>query len=232
MKKTLIILFVLVLVGSAAYIYFDESIPTGDSGRDAEVLTDKMFEAIGKEAWDTIPFIRFSFRNDHHYVWNKLKNSAEISWDDYTVKMNLSTQTGTAIKDGVILDGELKQNALKKAWEIWCNDSFWLNAPAKARDVGTSRSLVKMDDGSDGLLVQYSGGGVTPGDAYLWALDETGLPIYYKMWVSIIPIGGLEASWSDWKDINGAKVSTSHALGSFNIQIENLKAGDSLEEIQ
>jgi hypothetical protein len=43
----------------------------------------------------------------------------------------------------------------------------------------------------------YASGGSTPGDSYMWSMKT----IYQKLgeWVSIIPVGGLETSWEDWK---------------------------------
>ncbi|NEN23314.1 hypothetical protein G3O08_07360 [Cryomorpha ignava] len=231
MKKFLIVLLVLAVAGFAAYQYFDESPPSGKKGEAAEALADKMLSAIGKDSWDAIPYIQWTFKDARHYVWDKQNDRAEIKWDDNVVKMNLDNQSGSVTKAGEQIEGEEKQEALEKAWGYWCNDSFWLNAPAKIRDSGTMRSIVKMDDGTDGLLVEYTSGGVTPGDAYLWALDEAGLPIYYKMWVSIIPVGGMKATWGDWKEVMGAKISTSHDLGSFSIPIGNLKAGKTLAEM-
>ena len=231
MKKFLIVLLVLAAAGFGAYKYFDESAPSGKKGEEAELLADKMLAAIGKDRWDAIPYIQWTFKDARHYVWDKQDDLADIKWDDYVVKMNLDDQSGIVSKAGEQIEGEKKQEMLEKAWGFWCNDSFWLNAPAKIRDGGTTRSVVKMDDGTDGLLVEYSSGGVTPGDAYLWALDETGLPVYYKMWVSIIPVGGMKATWTDWKDVMGAKISTLHDLGSFSIPIGNLKAGETLAEM-
>jgi len=113
---------------------------------------------------------------------------------------------------------------------------FWLSAPYKLHDPGVNLSLAKDADGKEGLLVQYDSGGVTPGDSYLWYLDETGLPTGYKMWVNIIPVGGVYASWSDWKSVEGGtRLSTEHELsmGFINlpIAIQNLKAGDSWSDL-
>ncbi|MGS0527908.1 hypothetical protein ACU8V7_24695 [Zobellia nedashkovskayae] len=93
------------------------------------------------------------------------------------------------------------------------NDSFWLVAPFKVFDSGTQRSLVTLEDGSNALMITYSSGGSTPGDSYLWHLGPNGLPESYQMWVSIIPIGGLKATWDDWKIMeSGAFLPTSHKL--------------------
>src|SRR5690606_31823033 len=231
MKKILLGLLLFAGAVCAAYLSFDEAPPFGKSGESAEALPDKMLAAIGKESWGAIPYIQWSFKDARHYVWDKHNDRAEIKWDDFTVKMNLDHRTGIVTKAGEVIEGKGKQEALEKAWVFWCNDSFWLNAPAKIRDGGTTRSVVKMDEGTYGLLVEYTSGGVTPGDAYLWALNETGLPVYYKMWVSVIPGGGVKATWSDWREVMGAKISTTHDLGATSISIGNLKAGTTLEEI-
>jgi hypothetical protein len=77
------------------------------------------------------------------------------------------------------------------------------------------------------LLVSYSSGGVTPGDAYLWILDENGLPKAYRMWVNILPVGGLKSSWEDWKTLpTGAKYAASHILfGTYNAEVSNVNSG-------
>ena len=231
MKKTLIVVLVILIAGFVVFKCSDEPTPVGNVNAEAEALTDKMLTAIGKEKWDSLAFIQWSFLDKNHYLWDKKNHRAEIKIGDNTVLINLNNQLGIATANGKELEGEAKQKALDKAWKNWCNDSFWLNAPAKVRDAGTTRSIVKMDDETDGLLVEYKSGGVTPGDSYLWALDETGLPVYYKMWVSIIPIGGVKATWSDWQDFGGIKISTTHEMGPLNVDITNLKVGDSLEEM-
>ncbi|MGB6036872.1 MAG: hypothetical protein WBG42_11440, partial [Cryomorphaceae bacterium] len=66
--------------------------------------------------------------------------------------------------------------------------------------------------------------------AYLWILDENYLPTSYKMWVSIIPIGGVEATWENWVEKGGAMISTSHKMGPLEIPIGNLEVGNSPED--
>jgi len=61
--------------------------------------------------------------------------------------------------------------------------------------------------------VTYTSGGSTPGDSYLWLLEDSGKPRAYKMWTSILPIQGLEASWSDWTTTeSGAQLPLGHNL--------------------
>jgi hypothetical protein len=44
------------------------------------------------------------------------------------------------------------------------------------------------------------------------------------MWVSIIPIGGLEATWEDWITTDsGAQLPTFHKLLFFGIEMEGVK---------
>ncbi len=225
MKKLWIAIILIVAIGIAAWLAINESRPQGDPGEYAETLATNMLQAVGAEEWNAIPMVGWTFRESNHYVWDKRKHISQVKWDDYEVVIDLNDQTGEARKGAELLEGEKGQAALQDAWARWCNDSFWLNAPAKVMDAGTKRTYIKLDDGYEGLLVEYTSGGVTPGDAYLWALDENHMPVYYKLWVSSIPVGGLRATWDDWVTIDGARIAMSHQLGPENILISNLKTG-------
>ncbi len=230
MKKFSIVVLVLIVVGAIAFFIANESLPEGKPGPDAEALAEKMLNAIGNKAWEKIPFVAWSFRDAHHYVWDKQNHVSQVKWDDYEAVIDLNSITGRVTKSGESLTGAELDEAVQTAWAYFCNDSFWLNAPAKVKDPGTTRKVVADEDGSQQLLVQYESGGVTPGDAYLWKLDENYLPTSYKMWVSIIPVGGVEASWENWVEKEGAMISTRHEMGPLEIPIGNLKVGDSPED--
>jgi len=186
---------------------------------------------LKKPAWDNTGVIQWSFPRGHDYVWDKKRHLTEVKWDNKKALIDLQKVEGKAWVDGAEVTGEAGKKLVKEAWGYWCNDSFWLNAPAKVFDGGTERSVVTLKDGSKGLLVTYKGGGATPGDSYLWMLDSNGLPTSYKMWTSIIPLGGVAATWSDWQTLpTGAKVATSHELsiGGMSIPITNIKAATDL----
>lgn len=215
MKKFLkllgITVFVLITALFVMYLVTDESLPEGTPGKEADELALKMVTAMNKEAFDTSEIIEWSFRGKHYYKWKKQEGLVEVSWDENRVTLNLKDHSKS---EGA--SAELIQDAL----DYFNNDSFWLVAPYKVFDDGVERSIVDYE-GSEALLITYTSGGSTPGDSYLWFLDENGLPTSYKMWVSIIPIGGVSATWSDWEEADsGMKLPTSHKLSLLGMELD------------
>ena len=219
-------LFILVKVSS-------ETMPTGTTGPAADALANKVLAAINKPAWDTTGVIQWTFRGEHDFLWDKERNLVKVNWADNEVLVVLDETTGKAWKGGEEVTGAEGDKLVKEAWSYFCNDSFWLNAPSKVFDPGTERKIVDLPDGKKGLMISYKSGGVTPGDSYLWLLDDNGLPTSYKMWVSIIPIGGVQVSWGDYTTVStGAKLATTHNAKVFGrdlqIPITNIKAATDL----
>lgn len=215
MKRILIIfvtvLFSFMVLGWIALTLASEPLPKSiESEEAAEVLTDQMMKAIGKDAYDSIAVLEWSFPRGHRFVWNKTINRVTATWGENKVVFFPDDLVGTAYVNEVeVTDDAEKQELIQKAWALFANDSFWLVAPFKARDPGTSRTVVQTDRGK-GLLVTYSSGGVTPGDSYLWILDEQSRPVAWKMWVSILPVKGLEFSWSQGQEDEGVWLAPIH----------------------
>ena len=196
----------------------------------ADELANKMLQAINIDAWNDINYIQWTFRGKRHFVWDKHSHLVQVSWKQYMVLINPNTSKGIAYDDGELLKGKDADKLVEKAIDAFNNDSFWLNAPAKVFDQGTERSIVEHD-GKDALMVKYISGGSTPGDSYLWILDENGLPLAWKMWVSIIPIGGMKLTWEEWKDFDGAMLSQFHDGDVFDVRISNIKTGSKLTDL-
>lgn len=232
LKILLIIILVIGLSAFAAIKYFSVDQPEGKSGTKADRVAERMLDKLNKDAFDKIPFINFEFfGGTHKYVWDKKNNNAVIRWDDYKVVLNLDTQEGVVYKNDTILKGQ-KANELKdKAWSYWCNDSFWLIAPFKVFDSGTERSLVDVEEGAHGLLVKYTSGGVTPGDSYLWTLDDNYRPTGYQMWTQILPVQGMYIDWEQWSDYMGAKLCLTHTIVGVKRSMKNVRVGNTLQEI-
>ena len=121
-------------------------------------------------------------------------------------------------------NAEKKEEFIRAAEAKFNNDSFWLVAPYKVFDAGVERRLVKINKDENALLVTYTSGGTTPGDSYLWYLDKNHRPVGFEMWVDIIPIGGVHASWDQWKKTrNGAYLPLSHQVLFLDLLIDKLK---------
>ena len=207
------------------YFKYSEDLPQGTQGVEADALAHKMLDALDYEAYKKTKYIEWTFKNKHHYKWDKANNICTVHWKDYKVDLHLKfTDRSKAYIHSFVVIGEIKETLLKTALEHFNNDSFWLVAPYKVFDPDVERSIVKTDDNTDALLVTYTSGGTTPGDSYLWEFDQDGKPKSFKMWTSLLPIDGLEASWSDWTTTtSGAQLPTLHKLLFMGIEIKDIK---------
>ena len=236
MKKFLIVIVTLVVVLAAGLFGYvkvkSKPLPSGESGPAAEALANEMLGAINHDAWLKTGAIRWNFGGRQNHLWDRERHLAKVEWENIQVLINLSTREGVVYQAGQELT-QGKEEYLEQAWAHWANDSFWLNPISKVFDDGTSRQLITMEDGLRGLLITYSSGGVTPGDSYLWVVDNSGLPVRFDMWVSIIPIDGFEASWEGWTTLDtGVKVSQKHDLSIFQLELTDIKAAATLAELE
>lgn len=226
MKRAIKLLSILIL-GLLLFVWIiHEPLPKGNSNTEADTLAHKMLNALNYQKYKDTQFIEWTYRNgSNQYKWDKENGVVEVKWDDYVVQLNLvDTKNSKVTKSGKHISHQKENKAVAKALKMFNNDSFWLVAPYKMFDAGTTRSIVILDDGSSGLLVSYSKGGTTPGDHYLWKLNSGGFPNSFKMWVKIIPIGGIEATWDDWKVMeSGAYLPQSHQLGPLTLGMGAIK---------
>jgi len=210
-----------------AILYFSlhKKMPEGTAGAEADQFARQILKAIKHENFATTDYIKWTFRNKHHYVWNKKQGTVEVTIEEHTTIVDLRNPENSKIVSSHSLSPEEEQKTITTALDNFNNDSFWVVAPHKLFDEGVSRKLVDLEDGTKGLMISYSAGGTTPGDSYLWKVDQHHFPTSYQMWVSIIPIGGLEASWEDWiLTKSGIYLPQQHKLLAFGIPISNLSA--------
>lgn len=226
LKITGLILIVLLAAAVGTCSYFSKDLPLAQTGPNAEKVADLMWQSLNKTAWDSTRYVSWSFRGEHHYKWDKAANLAEISWDENRVLLNPDQVDGLAYVNG---EKQEKSSALiQTAWEYWCNDMYWLVAPFKIRDTGTSLALTA----DNRLVVTYESGGVTPGDSYVWTLDENNVPQLYEMFVKIIPVKGLSATWENWTTLStGAKIATKHTIAGSELSLSPVNGGMSLSDI-
>ena len=219
-KKVTLALIVISLGLFLVIQLLSKPLPESITGPEADQLARDVQAALNISGYETLDQIQFSFR-DHHYLWNKIEERVLVSWEGYQVDLILSE-----IENSKIVQGDKNSNRadlIEKAKAYFYNDSYWLVAPFKFFDPGVIRSLVETDNGNKALLITHTSGGVTPGDSYLWYFDENLVPTHFELWVSIIPIKGVSATWSSWVSKEDVLFSTFHKLGPLEITIGDLK---------
>jgi len=229
-----IIILTLMLLGVIGICAVSEEEPLGAPGTKADELAQSVLEALNYEAFKELRYIQWTFfGGKHHYKWDKHDNVAEIKWDKNKVVMQLDSKEAIVSQDGKPITELVYKNALiNEAWKYWCNDSFWMFAPFKLFDPGTERSVVNLDSGKQALKIHYASGGHTPGDTYLWELNDQNIPVSWKMWTSILPIDGAEFTWEDWQSLEGgAKISVLHSSPVIDMKMKQINSGNSLAEL-
>ena len=219
--KKVILALTAIAVGLVLVIqWVSKPLPESITGPEADGLARDVQEALNITGYEALGEIEFRFR-DHHYLWNKSEEHVLVSWKNYEVDLLLSD-----VENSKILRGGKDSNRsdlIEKAKAYFYNDSYWLVAPFKFFDPGVVRSLVETDNGNKALLITHTSGGVTPGDSYLWYFDENLIPTHFELWVSIIPIKGVSATWSSWVSKQDVLFSTFHKLGPLEITIADLE---------
>lgn len=214
MKKVFKFLGLLLLIGVSVliivYLIIDKPLPNGIRGDVAEDLADEMLEALNKPGFDSIKHISFTYVGLHSYAWDRENNNVTVSWGENEIFLDLNQP----VENYTVLQ--------YKAYQYFINDTFWLIAPFKVRDDGVVRLSVPLEDGR-GLLITYTSGGLTPGDSYLWVLDEKGFPTSWKLWTSNVPIGGLEFTWENWQETGGVWFATLHKNPIKDLLVTNLE---------
>ena len=223
-----VLLFGLFIAGCAGV---DKAITNQVTGARADSLANKIMEATAYQAWQNTAVVGWTFAGKNKHIWDRENKRSRVEWNNTVVIFDHTTMQGKAWKDGEAMEGEKLTELIDEAWNSWANDSFWLNPFEKLYDEGTQRAYVKTEEGADALLITYTTGGNTPGDSYLWIVDEAGLPTAVKMWVSIIPIKGLNVSWDDWQTMQtGAKTASKHKMSLITLELTDLKAAASMHE--
>lgn len=207
--------------------------PTGASGPQADALALKMQRAVHLKKWQNVRAITWNFAGKHVHVWDRVRQLAYVRWSTYEAMFLLAhPQKGKVFEDKKPITETIKRrNILNKAYAFWCNDSFWLNPVDKLFDPGTIRKIVHKN-GHPHLLIEYTSGGITPGDTYYFVLHPDGTPKRWHMYVSILPIQGIAATFDSWITLpSGAKISTEHSIGPFRLKLTDIRTASSIRNL-
>ena len=221
------VLLIFLLIGGF-YFYYNKALPRGEKGAAADALAKEMLTAMNYDAYKEINEMEWTFSSrglSRHYKWYKNKGVCTVSWDSISVQLNTANRQKSTVKiNQQPYRAAKKEEFIRAAEAKFNNDSFWLVAPYKVFDVGVERRLVRINENENALLVTYTSGGTTPGDSYLWYLDENHRPVGFDMWVDILPLEGIHATWDQWqKTKNGAYLPLGHKILFLNLSIDHLK---------
>lgn len=220
----------LVVWGMAA----SDPLPRATPSADADTLARDIERAVRIDAWERTGAVRFTFMGQRSYLWDRTRSLVRVRSGEEEVLLRGSW--GRVWEGGREVRGAAARSRTESAYRMFLNDSFWLNPLAKLFDAGTTRALVSLPGGGRGLLVSYAAGGVTPGDSYLWVLPPAGrgdTPIGWRMWVSVLPIGGLRATWERFVTLStGARVATRHHIGPAPVALDEVAGAATLAELE
>ena len=238
-RRTLILLIPtsLLLVMAGCFVAFNKPRPSSNPTAEADAVAHQVEAAVNRTAWDQTGAVTWVFRGTNRHLWDRTRQFDRVIWGEgagqIEAQVNLSApDKGVVLKGGDRLSPEGAAKYLQKAYAAWINDSFWLNPLVKLFDEGTKRTLLEPINGQQRLLLQYMSGGLTPGDSYLYTLDSTNTPTAWEMWVSVLPLGGIRATWEGWTTLySGARVATRHSLGPLSIDLTDVKAAPTAAEL-
>jgi len=238
--KWLFLALLLLVVGVVVwgFIVSEPRPEGGESGEAADALARQVQAAVGHESWDGTGAIAFDFAGANRHLWDKERGYAYVSWGDLPspggasdageteVWLRLGDKSGVVKMGGQVVRGEEADELRETAWGRHINDTFWLYPFRSFFDDGVTRKKI-----GEALYVEYASGGATPGDGYLWHLDSDGRPTSWQMWVSIIPVGGVEATWARWETVGGVAFATEHELGPLGFEVTHLRTAASADEL-
>ncbi len=225
------VLLAVVLVG---WLVLRHAMPSPlEPGPGADQLAHDVERSVDTDAWSRTGAVRWSFSRFHH-LWDRTRNLDRVRWGENEVLLDIAAHAGQAFQNGTPVQNDTaKKKLVDRAYAAWINDSFWLNPIPKFFDDGVTRSRTVVD-GRTALVVAYSSGGLTPGDRYVWLLDDESRPRAWRLYVSVIPIKGLQVSWEGWTKLStGAQIATAHRVFGLDFApIGELAGAATLSELE
>ena len=66
----------------------------------------------------------------------------------------------------------------------------------------------------------------------MWFTDKNHRPKMWRMWVSIVPIGGTATSWEGWTQLStGAWIATQHKAGPITLELSAVQGAKHWQDL-
>lgn len=215
---------------------FQQESTMGKADEKAAALAAKTMEAMGGEAnYDATRYLSWTFFGRRDHIWDKWTGDYRMEdKEGNLVIMNINTQEGKAWANGEpVTDPEALKAALKRGYEVWINDSYWLVMPYKLRDPGVTLTYVKEGQTTDGktadvLALTFDGVGVTPQNKYDVYVDrESGLITQWDFYTKADdPEPRFQIPWHDWKPFGKIMLSGNRGRA----QLDNIGVHQTIPE--
>lgn len=187
MKKTICLLVLIISFADA-------------QDKQAIKLANGVIKAMGgSKAYANTRHITWNFFGARTLTWDKYSGNVriEIAKDKTIYLVNVNDKTGKVMIKGqeVVASADSMKKLIKKAEEIWINDSYWLVMPFKLKDPGVTLKYIGKEKTAENkeaevLEMTFANVGVTPDNKYKIYID---------------PVTNLVAQWAYYKKYNDEK---------------------------
>jgi hypothetical protein len=180
-----------------------------------------MLEYANIEAWKKTEAVEFTFAGIRHHLWDKKRNYVLYTKDNVKVYFNKDNLYGKVyINNQEVFDKEEKNKKIYEAYKAFINDFYWLQPAFHIYSPGAKRFFIDQNK----LRVTFYEGGVTPGDTYVFYLDNNGKINIMQMWVQIIPIKGIKAEFKEYIETEtGVRIAKIRETFLKNIVLTDIK---------
>ena len=224
-----LLLVAIVLPAAARGIHAE----TAASDPRAVKIADEVMTALGgKERWERLPGLRWSFEfavNDtvksyRHHAWDMTHGMHRVEGKTRTGATfcfihPVGGQDGAAWMAGTAIEGDSLGKLMKRAQSLWTNDSYWFLMPYKLRDPGVTLGYVgevtQGDTTYDKISLSFDHVGETPGDHYWVYVNRKNHRI--EKWDYLLqdqkPPGDTW-TWEGWEEHDGLWFPTMHRNGA------------------
>jgi hypothetical protein len=215
---------------------------TPSDPRAAKIADDVMTALGGKDRWDALPGIRWTFgssvndtvKSSRRHAWDKRtgwhrvegKNAAG---DAFVFIHKVGTTEGHAWMNGQAIEGDSLQKLMTRSERLWVNDTYWMLMPYKMRDPGVKLvwDSEKEVDGKpcDVISMTFDHVGQTPGDHYWVYVDRATHRV--RRWDMVLEGDQPPPesyTWDDWVEKAGLWFPTAHRNESRNVFTKDVEA--------